>query len=593
MASATITHNISFPIVKHIKKVFNVKILGLKTSHDGAMALIDNGKLIFSYEMEKLNNNNRLETFNLTLPEIDAILNDYGYNLRSLDLIAIDGWRNEKRVVLESVKEEDTSILKGAKLGKDLTLDLQLARYGVLISEKENVMTPLDAKIDALNLSYSSYMHVTGHLFCAYCTSPFAKTQQDSYVLVWDGGMPPQLFYYQYNENKVINYGPLFLMFGGVYPEFSYEFPPFDQFKGDYQTSGKLMAYIALGKVNELLMAEFRRMYYELEAGIIDDVNIKNINWVTRQFIARSKALYEETGISSEDLLCTFHVFLDNLLTEKLKARLEGLSHSIENLCFVGGCALSIKWNSSIRNTGLFRNMWVPPFPNDAGSAIGAACSAMVDKTGKQVLDWNVYAGPKIVEKGTVQDTYTVKPFSVKELATLLLTRDEPVVVLNDRAELGPRALGNRSIISTATNTKMKALLNKIKGREFYRPVAPICLEENAPVVFTPGSPDPYMLFEHTVRTEWKDKVPAIVHLDGSARLQTVNEKENDVIYELLKRYNEMSGIPLLCNTSANFKGKGFFPDVHSVMEWDGVNYIWSNNTLYERKEKLALFEDL
>jgi carbamoyltransferase len=569
-----------------------VKILGIKTSHDGAMALIDNGRLIFSYEMEKLKNNNRLESFNLTLPEIESILNDYGYSLRSIDIVAIDGWRNDKRTVLESIKEEDFSVLKGANLSKDLKSDLKLARYGVLISEKENVMTPFEGKIDELNMSYSSYMHTTGHLFCAYCTSPFAKDQQDSYVLVWDGGSPPQLFFYHANENRVTNYGPLFLMFGGVYPEFSFEFPPFDQFKGDYQTSGKLMAYIALGNVNKSVLAQFYSIYRELEAQIIYDINIRNINWVTRQFIERSKVLYRETGISNEDLLCTFHVFLEGLLIEKLGARLKGLSNSTENLCFVGGCALSIKWNSSIRNTGLFKNMWVPPFPNDAGSAIGAACSAMVQKTGRLVLDWNVYTGPGVIEDGITHEAYTKKPFSIKQLAGLLL-EDEPVVVLNDRAELGPRALGNRSIISAATNNKMKALLNKIKGREFYRPVAPICLEEGAPVVFSPGSPDPYMLFEHTVKSEWKDKVPAIVHLDGSARLQTVNKHENAVIYELLTCYKEMSGIPLLCNTSANFKGKGFFPDVESVMNWDGVNYIWCNNTLYERKEKLALFEDL
>ena len=570
-----------------------MKILGIKTSHDGALALIDNGKLIFSYEMEKLKNNNRIAVFNLTLNEVEIILNDYGYSLQSLDIIAIDGWRNDKETVLQSLKEEEVTVVKNAELAEDLLVDLKLAKYGVLISKDEDVLKAVNGTVESLGLSYSSYMHVTGHLYCAYSTSPFAKEKQDSYILTWDGGMPPQLFYYSSSAKKMISYGPLFLMFGGVYPEFAFEFSPFDKIKGDAQASGKIMAYIALGKLNDELLQQFFKIYNELESKVINDVNIKNITWVTRQFIERSKEYFQLSDLSNEDVLCTFHVFLENLLIEKLKDTIEKIPNSTENLCFVGGCALSIKWNSKIRNTNLFENMWVPPFPNDSGSAIGVACCAMVDKTGNEVLEWNVYSGPKVVKSKELKESYEVRPFSVKELAELLADKDEPVVVINERAELGPRSLGNRSIISTATHTKMKDKLNFIKGRESYRPVAPICLEADAPVVFSPGSPDPYMLFEHTVKEEWRDKVPAIVHLDGSARLQTVNQDENEVIYELLKRYHEISGVPLLCNTSANFRGKGFFPDVQSVMEWDAVNYIWSDNVLYERKEKLPLFDNI
>jgi carbamoyltransferase len=89
------------------------------------------------------------------------------------------------------------------------------------------------------------------------------------------------------------------------------------------------------------------------------------------------------------------------------------------------------------------------------------------------------------------------------------------------------------------------------------------------------------MLYDHRVKDDWKDKVPAICHLDGSARIQTVNNKENSVIFELLTEYKKLSGIPLLCNTSANYKGKGFFPDVQSAVEWGRVNYVWSDHTLY------------
>jgi carbamoyltransferase len=133
-----------------------------------------------------------------------------------------------------------------------------------------------------------------------------------------------------------------------------------------------------------------------------------------------------------------------------------------------------------------------------------------------------------------------------------------------------------------------KELLNVIKDRESYRPVAPICLEEDAPDIFQPGTRDPFMLFDHQIKAAWKDRVPAVIHLDNTARLQTVSESDNPVVYRLLQEFKTLTGIPLLCNTSANFKGKGFFPDVSSAMKWDRVNYIWCDKVLYKRKRKIV-----
>ena len=115
-------------------------------------------------------------------------------------------------------------------------------------------------------------------------------------------------------------------------------------------------------------------------------------------------------------------------------------------------------------------------------------------------------------------------------MAKIIRDFDEPISFLQDRAELGSRALGNRSILSQASNSEMKNILNKIKHREDYRPIAPICMEEYAPEVFKPGTPDPFILFDHQVRDNWRGKIPAIKHLDGSARLQTVNKNENKLI---------------------------------------------------------------
>ncbi len=129
----------------------------------------------------------------------------------------------------------------------------------------------------------------------------------------------------------------------------------------------------------------------------------------------------------------------------------------------------------------------------------------------------------------------------------------------------------------------MKQLLNNIKHREQYRPIAPICLEEDAMNYFIPGSKDKFMLFEH-VGTEYGLKaVPAVFHLDNTARLQTVCKEDNWLLYELLTEYKAITGESVLCNTSANAPGRGFFPDVESAQRWGGADAIWSEGFLYTK----------
>jgi carbamoyltransferase len=122
-----------------------------------------------------------------------------------------------------------------------------------------------------------------------------------------------------------------------------------------------------------------------------------------------------------------------------------------------------------------------------------------------------------------------------------------------------------------------------MKGRAWYRPVAPICLASRAAEVFSPGISDRYMLFEHRPRREWADRIPAVLHLDGTARLQTTDPSAGSPAARILEAYAELSGIPVLCNTSANLNGSGFFPDIASAARWGGTRYIWSDGRLYTK----------
>ena len=286
--------------------------------------------------------------------------------------------------------------------------------------------------------------------------------------------------------------------------------------------------------------------------------------------------------MSDSTVLASIHAWLEVMLVGRLIVM---QPPGAGPLCFTGGSALNIKWNSALRRAGY--DVWVPPFPNDCGNALGAACAEMVTLGGPLALKWDVYSGPSLLPSGKI-DGWDISGCNPEKLGALLAADDTAVVaVLNGRAELGPRALGNRSLLAAATNPEMKSRLNTIKHREGWRPVAPICLESAAARIFDPGTPDPYMLFDHKVRAGWESHIPAVMHLDGTARLQTLTPEQNPVIARVLASYAEHSafGQPLLCNTSANLNGCGFFPDAASACRWGVVSRVWAEGVLYDRRQ--------
>jgi carbamoyltransferase len=546
-------------------------ICGIKMTHDSAIALIDNGKLVCCYELEKINNRHRhalLDNFS----QIAAVLEEYGYKMTDVDRFVIDGWDS-----LGEAKIDDAPLFRLAVKVEEEWEGFTLARYGHLVDSRQDVLEHITIDKPSLNFTYHSYMHVSGHIFSAYCTSPFAVAGENAFVLVWDGGMFPQLFYFRSSATQVENLGPVTCLNGNVYALFAQQFSPFKEMaKDQYDLSiaGKVMAYIGHGKPDMALLDIFNRLFEDPEIRALDSVAL------VRYFMDMIPVSDERTNA---DLMATFDKFLEAQLLAGLHEKLQSFPGYEKQLCYAGGCALNIKWNSVIRSSGLFNKIWIPPFPNDSGSAIGTACCEMVKYSACQSLQWNVYSGPP-VSPVTAEVAWEQISCGLKQLAGLLYQSGQPVVMLNGRAELGPRSLGNRSILANPASLRMKDILNEIKEREGYRPVAPVCMEDTAGTIFTPGTPDPLMLYDHMVKSEWLNRIPAVCHVDGSARLQTVNRDENNVLYELLSEYSLLSGIPLLCNTSANFKGRGFFPCVNSVIKWGKVDFVWHDYVLYFSK---------
>lgn len=563
-------------------------VCGLKLTHDGAIALLDDDNLIFSVEMEKLENSPRHSTV-ADLSLIPQLLADFGYRVGDVDEWVIDGWDGDKtgHVALHCDGEP---------------VELTLAPYRETELEAD-ILRPAFADTfplpDGRLYPYTSYVHIAGHLASAYCTSRFAREGAASLILVWDGGLFPRLYWLD-PATGVTNGGELFPFIGHGYAMAAHHFGPYrrgyeSETVDDLSVAGKLMAYIALGRPRDAALRVLRATYHEHFDADTPRVaeyrqrvggfgsNAEPSHRYVHAFYRDIRERISGFGFSDEDILASVHQFLEDLLVERLTARvLAWKGAGPWNLCFSGGCALNIKWNSALRAQPLFTDVWVPPFPNDSGSAIGGVALRLLERRGAVPVTWNVRLGPAVAPSA-IPAGWTSGPCPPGELARLLHETGEPVVVLSGRAELGPRALGGRSIIAPAVDAAMKDRLNAIKNREPYRPVAPVCLEEHAEEIFDPGTPDPYMLFDHVIRPQWAGRIPAVRHLDGTARLQTIRAADDPVLAELLREYYRLSGIPVLCNTSANLNGRGFFPDVASAISWGRVDAIWSEGVLHRR----------
>lgn len=540
-------------------------ICGLKFGHDGAVALIEDDVLVFSVEMEKIGNDIRhCPLFDIA--GVMALLSHYGYSVDDIDHFVLDGW-NPKRQVF--------------KWGQR---DIRLPRAPYVQSPLHRDMLDYPPNPHA-EFPYLSYPHYAGHVVGSYCTSPFAANDESAFVLSWDGGMVPLLYYFDAGDGSFEYLGAPFSIVGDIYAEMAAGHGPFSADPNHWETlgnPGKIMAYVAFGEEREALVSEFSRLTSELP--VLNDETMDGVYDANLDFLELARNSPTVNSGKGEDVITSYHQFVQQLLVESLDRMVQSYPDHARNLCYAGGCALNIKWNQAIRSAGTFERMWIPPFPNDAGSALGTACCAMMACTPHRALQWSVYSGPAFIRNDPAPG-WESKACSLAELAALIHSTGEPILFLDGNAELGPRALGNRSILAPATGPSMKDTLNRIKGREGYRPVAPMCLEQHAPEIFDPGAPDPYMLYDHRVRDHWTQRIPAIQHLDGTARLQTVSASDHPRIFELLSEYHALSGVPLLCNTSANFHHKGFFPDLSSATSWGGVDHIWSDGLLFRKTE--------
>ena len=281
-----------------------------------------------------------------------------------------------------------------------------------------------------------------------------------------------------------------------------------------------------LKKVNEYFPS-INKQKYNFHKGITD------WGWVSEQdkfdIAAAAQAVYETR-------LMDFMWHAKHLTKKK-------------NLVFMGGCALNCSANTKLWK--IFNDVWIMPNPGDAGSSLGAAAALY----GKH-LNWNTpYLGYDLGNEYPVSEI-------IKGLAD-----NKVVAVASGKAEYGPRALGNRSILADPRDPNIKDRVNLIKKREPFRPFAPVIMEEHASKWFDMNFNSPYM--QYSVKCLKPEIIPSVVHADGTSRVQTVNKDQHPGLYEVLKQWNDLTGVPILLNTSLNVKGQPLLNDEKDITLWE------------------------
>ncbi|MGW1508510.1 carbamoyltransferase family protein [Streptomyces sp. NPDC002394] len=227
------------------------------------------------------------------------------------------------------------------------------------------------------------------------------------------------------------------------------------------------------------------------------------------------------------------------------------------NLAIAGGVGFNCVANSRIVRDGPFESVWIQPAAGDAGTALGGALYA-AQAAGDPVKHMTTAAlgrGWSDAETEAWLQANRIsysRPADVASVAARALADNKVIGWFQGRSEFGPRALGHRSILANPCYPGNLERLNDIKGREQFRPVAPMVLLERAAEIFDGPLPSPYMLFTHQVRPDWAERIPAALHVDGSARIQTVDAADEPVVARMLKEFERETGVPVVINTSFN-----------------------------------------
>lgn len=532
-----------------------MRILGVNAVfHDSAAALVVDGEVVAAAEEERFTRRKHgkqavpFSTWELPVAAIRWCLDHAGVEAAELDAV---GYSYDPALMYEEPLDP-------------AGLDRDWEHLRTLYAERAPRF--LASAVSGLNPSV--VQHVRHHVAHAASTA-LASPHPDSAVLVVDGrGERTSMLAGVYRDRKldVLASQQLPHSLGLLYESLT-EHLGFARSSDEY----KVMAMASYGQPS---FAEYlrERVYARSDGGFCTEP----IAW--EELAPRRAANERALDPVHADLACSVQRVVEDVLLDLvgwLRDHTDG-----DALCLAGGVALNCVANSRIYAESDFERVWVQPASGDSGTALGAALS-LAASLGEPVVPMptaQLGRGWSDEQVGAALDEANVsyeRPPDVAAAVGDALADNQLVGWFQGRAEFGPRALGGRSLLADPRHAANLERLNAVKGREQFRPVAPVVLAERAAEIFSRGPlPSPYMLFVHDVAEAWRDRIPAVTHVDGTARIQTVDDATDPRLHATISRFAAHTGVPVVVNTSFNTAGRPMVDSPRDALEVFGSSPI-------------------
>lgn len=547
-----------------------MKVLGIngwsERGHDGGASLIVDGKLLFSVEEEKLIcKRHAYDT--LPLESIKACLNYGNITMDDIDKVVI-GWDYEKLYEM---------------LGKKF------------ISKEEMSKALFNDEKYADKIEYLT--HHQAHAYSAFIPSNYDK----ALVLIVDGQgeyMGTSVYLADRNSKnlKLLMETPVSLgyFYTGITKQIG--------FKGGEE--GKTMGLASYGEPT--YVEELRKLINLDENGNVncafhidkvgkDEEKASLEKWkelLSNIIPKRNGKIIEVTEdiLPYANLAKSSQVILEEIMCGLIKKYVK--ETGVHDVCIAGGVGLNCPTSSAVENMDEVSSVFVQPAANDGGISLGAAIKGAIDLGDDVKIEMIPYLGPeysnKEIEKALKEKDYNYDEFdNIEEVIARLLAEGKIVANYQGRLELGPRALGNRSLLASPEKYEMLVRMNELKGREVWRPLAPAVMYDKQETVFDSDIFSPHMTKNFKVLNEMKDRLQAITHVDGTARIQSVTKEYNELFYNIINEFYKLTGIPVVINTSFNVKGEPIVctpQEAIDSFERMNLDYLSIGNYLVKRK---------
>jgi carbamoyltransferase len=530
--------------------------------HDSSACLIKDGKVLLAVEEERFSGIKHDSSF----PEksIKWIIEESGFSFEDIEEVCF----YEKPLI--KTHRVVTTCIKNFQIKDAFKFGIKgIKQYFNLIKKTKWMFSKAQIKFTSHHDSHIGYSYLTSPYREAAILSIDGVGEWDTTVLAHGNG----------NSWETLEATKFPHSLGMLYSTFT-AFLGFKPNEGEY----KVMGLAPYGNP-KTFSHKFREIIYPSKKGGYT-LNMEMFDYHKSDTVMFTSKLSEHLGIlprlseeeitqEHKDLAATVQFIYEMYFFRLLKDLHRRTK--CDNLVLGGGCAYNGTANGKISKKTGFKNVWIPNAPSDSGSSIGACLISYYNNQSHRVDNTNPYLGPKYstdIIKKELQN-YNKKliynKLSDDEIISVVanaISNGEVVAWFEDRLEFGARALGHRSILADPTNGEIKSIINKIvKKREGFRPFAPIVKLEDVSTYFEWDKSVPYMNQIVSVKKEYRNMLPAITHVDGTARIQTLNREDCVRIYDLLTELEKQNGYPIVLNTSFNIKDQTMIRDPKTAID--------------------------